>query len=69
MKSLLEKIMKELTITAVTKSPNLLRLALEEGPVRLVWKEQKPNGKVVFSATCHPERVLFSANVKKDKDS
>ncbi len=47
--------MKELTITEIAQKPAKLRAALENGPVRIVWKEQKPNGKVVFSAIINKE--------------
>lgn len=47
--------MKELTITAIVKRPNDLRTALDKGPVRIVWKEQKPNGAVIFSAIVNKE--------------
>jgi len=43
--------MKKLTITEIAKKHTVLKDALMEGPVRIVWKEQKPNGKVIFSAT------------------
>jgi len=42
--------MTELTITQVAKKHTVLKEALKKGPVRIVWKEQKPNGKVIFSA-------------------
>ena len=47
--------MKELTITEIVKRPNDLRTALDSGPVRIVWKEQKPNGEVIFSAIAEKE--------------
>ena len=47
--------MKELTITEIAKKHTVLREGLEKGPVRIVWKEQKPGGKVVFSAIVKKE--------------
>jgi len=47
--------MKTLTITEIVKNPALLRGALEVGSVRIVWKEQKPKGDVVFSAVAKRE--------------
>lgn len=47
--------MKTLTISEVIKSPGLLRKELEKGNVRLIWKEPKPNGLIVFSATVKKE--------------
>lgn len=42
--------MIELTITQIVQKPNILREALQNGDVRLVWKQQRPNGKVIESA-------------------
>lgn len=42
--------MIELTITQIVKNPNILRESLKSGDVRLIWREQKPNGKVIESA-------------------
>jgi len=47
--------MKTLTISEVLKSPGLLKIEVQKGPVKLIWKEQKPNGKVVFSAIVKKE--------------
>ena len=47
--------MKELTISQIVKKSGLLFEALKDGPVRIVWKEQKPNGKVIFSAIANKE--------------
>jgi hypothetical protein len=47
--------MKEITISEVTRNPNKLRTELDKGPVRLIWKEQKPNGKVLCSAIVKKE--------------
>jgi len=47
--------MIELTITEIVQKPAKLRQALESGPVRIVWKEQKPGGKVRFSAIATKE--------------
>jgi len=47
--------MKTLTISQVTRSPNLLKTEVEKGPVRLIWKEPKPNGLIVFSAIVKKE--------------
>lgn len=45
-----------MSITDVIKKPAQLKQALESGKeVRLVWKEQKPNGKITFSATVKKE--------------
>jgi hypothetical protein len=46
---------QELTMTECSRSQSKLRNALEDGPVRIIWKEQKPNGKVVFSAIVNKE--------------
>lgn len=47
--------MKTLSITEIAKRHTVLKEALEKGPVRIVWKEQKPNGKVKFSAIANKE--------------
>jgi hypothetical protein len=47
--------MIEISISEITKNPNKLRTELDKGPVRIIWKEQKPNGKVVFSAIVNKE--------------
>lgn len=47
--------MKELSITEIAKRHTVLKEALEKGPVRIIWKEQKPNGKQVFSAIVKKE--------------
>jgi hypothetical protein len=47
--------MKELTITEIAKKHTVLRENLEKGPVRILWKEQKPGGKVLFSAIIKKE--------------
>jgi len=47
--------MKTLTISQIIKSPGLLKKELEKGEVRLIWKEPKPNGMIVFSATVKKE--------------
>lgn len=47
--------MKELTISEIIKKPNILRQAIQEGDVRIVWKEAKPNGKVLESAIVRKE--------------
>lgn len=39
-----------LSIAQIVKKPSLLRQALQNDEVKIVWKEQKPNGKVVFEA-------------------
>lgn len=44
-----------LTITEVAKKHTVLKEALEKGPVRIVWKEQKPNGKIIFAANVKKE--------------
>ena len=49
--------MKELTMTEIARHPSKLREALEEGDVRIIWKEQKPNGKVTFSAITKKESI------------
>lgn len=43
--------MKELSITEIVRKPAEFKEALINGPVRITWKEPKPNGKQVFSAT------------------
>jgi hypothetical protein len=47
--------LKTLSITEITQKPNKLRTALDDGDVRIEWKEQKPNGKVLFSAIVKKE--------------
>lgn len=47
--------MKELTITQITKRTSLLREELNNGPVRIVWRESKPGGKVIYSAIVNRE--------------
>jgi hypothetical protein len=39
-----------LSITEIVKKPSVLLASLKIGEVKIVWKEQKPNGKVVFEA-------------------
>jgi hypothetical protein len=47
--------METLTITEIAKRHTVLKEALEKGTVRIVWKEQKPNGKIIFSAIAKRE--------------
>lgn len=47
--------MKELTVSQIARSPAAFKDALKKGPVRILWKEPKPNGKVVFSAIAKHE--------------
>ena len=47
--------MIDMSISEVTRNPNKLRTELDKGKVRLVWREQKPKGKVVFSAIVNKE--------------
>jgi len=47
--------MKEMSISEISKNLATLRENLEKGPVRIIWKESKPGGKVVFSAICERE--------------
>lgn len=54
--------MKELTITEIAKKHTVLKDYLEKGLVRIVWKEQKPNGKVVFSAVVTKENPNKQGN-------
>ena len=49
--------MKELTITQITKRTSLLREELKNGPVRIVWRESKPGGKVIDSAVVKREEL------------
>jgi len=49
--------MKTLSISEVSKKPSLLRTEVEKGPVRIVWKEPKPNGKVVYSVLVTKEEL------------
>ena len=49
--------MKEMTISEISKNLASLRDNLEKGPVRIVWKEQKPGGKVTFSAIIEKEEI------------
>ena len=47
----------ELTITQLLRSPSKLRAALKSGDVRIVWKDQKPGGRVIESAIVKREVV------------
>jgi len=47
--------MKEMTISEVSKNLASLRENLESGPVRIIWKEQKPGGEITFSAIIQKE--------------
>ena len=47
--------MKTLSITEIVKTPAAFKEALQSGDVKIIWKEQKPNGKVVFSAIAKKE--------------
>lgn len=48
--------MKTLTITEILKKPaQFMALIQSEEKVRVVWKEQKPNGKVKLSAIVQKE--------------
>lgn len=49
--------MIELTMSQIVKNPSVLREAIQHGDVRLIWKEQKPNGKVIESAIVRKEAV------------
>lgn len=49
--------MIELTITQIVRSPNTLRAALHSGDVRIIWKEQAPNGQVMMSAIVKREEI------------
>lgn len=49
--------MKELTISEIAKKHTVLKDNLEKGPVRIQWKEQKPGGKVIFSAIIKKEEI------------
>ena len=50
--------MEKLSITEITKKTSVLKDALEKhGTVKIIWKEQKPNGKVIFSAIVKAEKV------------
>jgi len=49
--------MKTLTISEIVKHPAQLRAALEQGDVRITWKEAKPNGNVIFSAITKKESI------------
>ncbi len=41
----------ELTATEVARNVSKLRENLKKGPVRIIWRESKPGGEIVFSAT------------------
>ena len=58
--------MQELSITEIAKKHTVLKDALEKGPVRIIWKEQKPNGKQVFSAIAKGERIMDFEIIGKD---
>lgn len=49
--------MKELTSTQVTHNLSLLRRELKNGPVRIVWREPKPGGKIIYSAIVNREDI------------
>ena len=49
--------MQEIKISDIVKSPLMFREALEKGTVKIVWKEQRPNGKVLFSALCTKQEI------------
>jgi len=56
--------MEKLSITEITKKTSVLKDALEKhGTVKIIWKEQKPNGKVIFSAIVTREDVKKENNV------
>lgn len=59
--------MKTLTISEIVKRPSLLREALEEGTVRITWKESKPNGKIIFSSIAEKEDTSNVINVQKER--
>ncbi len=50
--------MKTLTISQIFKSPGLLKIEVEKGPVRIIWKEPKPNGKLILSAIIKKEENI-----------
>ena len=52
--------MIEMSISEVTRNPNKLRTELAKGKVKLVWREQKPKGAVVFSAIVSKEKIDIS---------
>lgn len=57
--------MKTLSITDIVKKPALFKEALEEDQsVRVVWKEQKPNGEIVFSVIAKKEDIKNVRNVQ-----
>ena len=49
--------MQEMKISEIVKSPLKFREALEKGTVKVVWKEQRPNGKVLFSALATKQEI------------
>jgi len=49
--------MKELTISEIVKHPAKLRDAIEQGEVRITWKEPKPNGKITLSVIAKKEDI------------
>ena len=51
-----------LTITELTRSPSKLRAALKSGDVRIVWKDQKPGGRVIESAIVKRESGVDEFN-------
>lgn len=49
--------MIELKLTDIVKKPSILREALTSDKVRIIWREPKPKGKIVFTAICEKEGV------------
>ena len=50
-------LMIELKLTDIVKKPSILREALSSDKVRIIWREPKPKGKIVFTAICEKEGV------------
>jgi hypothetical protein len=47
--------METMSITDVLRRPLDFRKALEKGKVKITWREQKPGGKIIFSAKAERE--------------
>lgn len=66
--------MKELTTTELRQQIGSLKDEVEKGPIRIIWKEPKPNGKEIYSAILTKEERgqtmgLFSKFRKKGAEA
>ncbi len=51
----MSKEIKEISISEIVKKAAVFRESVEQGPVRITWREPKPGGKVVFSVIAQKE--------------